>query len=88
MSHFVHPLIDGLPIVTHDFFAAVLSRAEAVTALPHVQAFLPEVSNGTTQSVVQEDFQVNPARKTMLCGHLFFFFTAFLASSSPLIVAS
>jgi hypothetical protein len=36
---------------------------------------LPEVSQGTTQSVTKEDFEVNHARKTMLAGHLFFFFT-------------
>jgi pSer/pThr/pTyr-binding forkhead associated (FHA) protein len=68
-------LIDGVPIVTHEFFDAVLGRAEAKTPLPNPQAFLPEVSQGTTQSVTKEDFEVNHARKTMLAGHLFFFFT-------------
>jgi pSer/pThr/pTyr-binding forkhead associated (FHA) protein len=68
-------LIDGVPIVTHDFFAAALGRTEAKTPLPNPQAFLPEVSQGTTQSVTREDFEVNLQRKTMLEGHLFFFFT-------------
>ena len=68
-------LIDGVPIVTAEFFEAILGRKEAITPLPNPQAFLPEVSQGTTQSVTREDFEVNLARKTMLKGHLFFFFT-------------
>ena len=68
-------LIEGVPIVTHEWFAAVLARGEAVTPLPNLQAYLPDVSQGTTQSVSRDDFHVKPERKTMLAGHLFFFFT-------------
>jgi hypothetical protein len=69
-------LIDGVPIVTHEWVAALVQLTAVGAQMPKEEAYLPEISQGTTQSIDRADFVVNTHRRGMLQGHLFFFLSS------------